>query len=261
MDRSYTVSNALESRAESMTSAVEESTAQNWPFVTTPHFEIRGENTRLETRTEIFLYAPLLEFQTEKDAWAPYSIQNEAWLQESYQRAINTLGQEEGQYMDSSTKSFPDAVYRVEGDWNLVPENSPGPWMPIWQVSPPPPDPYPINFNMLSSPDMAQLVDYVRDKQVPVMSDRLVRHPLFARLVAQYDTITPEHDHADHGYDSDHDHEAHGHRRHLQSDAGTYNESYVNEGGHTFVFYPVFDNFVEAAHRRKLTGVFLSLIR
>lgn len=247
-----------------MTSYVEESTVQNWPFVTMPHFEVRGENTRLETRTEIFLYAPLLDEQTEKDAWSAYSVENEAWLQDSYQRAIQTLGQNASLvYMDSSEQHIPESVYRVEGDWEFEEENSPGPWLPIWQISPPPPDPYPINFNMLSSPDMSQLVEYVRDHQVPVMSDRLARHTLFAHLVDQYDSITPEHNHEDHDSNLETDHEDHGHEDRRQLDhepnSGTYNETYVNEEGHTFVVYPVFDNF--EAENRKLVGVFLSLIR
>ena len=250
-----------------MTVHVEDSTTQNWPFVTLPHFEVQGENTRLETHTEIFLFAPLLEEQSEKDAWASYSVENESWLQESYQRAIKTLGAGDLNYIDASEKHIPEVVFRIEGNWEFEQENSPGPWLPIWQISPPPPEPYPINFNMLSSPDMSQLVNYVREHQVPVMSDRLIRHPLFTHLVHDYESITPEHSHDDHGYDPKNDHATHNHdddRRHRQLDhdpeSNSYNATRVNEQGHIFVVYPVFDK-IDEEEGRTLVGVFLSLVR
>lgn len=243
-NRAYTIANALESRSESLTSYVQDVETQNWPFVTVPNFEVRGENTRRETITEFFAFAPMVmedDADENNNNWSAYSVANEEWLQESYARVVQTLGADK-HYANYAQKHIPEVVYRVEGNWGFVPENSPGPWLPLWQVSPPPPEPYPINFNMLSSPDVAQLVNYIRVHKVPVMSDRLVRHPIFRNMVAQYDLVTPAHDHVeDHGYDPEKDHPGHGHRRALQAPpgvSGSYDETYENQFGHTFVLYP-----------------------
>ncbi|CAB9510830.1 Receptor-type guanylate cyclase gcy [Seminavis robusta] len=265
--RTYALSFALASRAESLTAMVEESTSQAWPFVTVSHFEVRGENTRLETRTEIFAFAPLVENETAKTLWNNYSVSNQDWLLDSYERA--TIAHPGAyKFEESSTAQIEPEVYRVEGNWQFWPEkpnSSPAPWLPLWQISPPPPDPYPINFNMLSSPDVNRLVEYVQVNKVPVMSDKLVRHPMFSNLVEQYADITPAFNETypltavDTEGEGDSDSsDGGGGRRELLS--GSYNKSHVNEEGYIFVLYPVYDTFDEERDRN-LKGIFLSLLR
>ena len=296
--RSLAISNALESRADAMTSYVDDgTTTQAWPFVTLPHFEVQGENTRRETRTEVFAFAPLLTTDADKEGWnTNYSVDQETWLKTSYARAIRSGGgpsTEAGQayaaaLAASPQKGIPESVYRVEGDFPVFSaENSPGPWLPLWQISPPPLDPYPVNFNLLSSPDVAQMVEYVQEHQVPVMTDRLVRDPLIRHWIDQYDAVTPAHNHAlDHDYDPDVDHITHDHddnnrrrrrrRRRLDHDGmNAYSDSYSNAKGDTFVVYPIFNTFadnnddtnnsindnINGTTTRQMTGIYLSLLR
>jgi hypothetical protein len=255
--RSYALSLALASRAESLTSSVQESDSQVWPFVTVPHFEVRGENARLETFAEILAFAPLLDNQTDKDAWSGFSVANQGWLQESYDRAVLTFESDPTAHAIYSAaasgdrKSPPDQVYRVEGNWDFKVEDSPGPWLPIWQISPPPPQPYPINFNMLSSPDFSLLFEYITINKVPVMSDRLTRHPIFGNLVAQYENITPQHNH---------NHSDHGRRLQFVNPTTTVPAENHTDQGNFFVLYPIFDTFDDEPNR-KIEGIFLSLIR
>lgn len=257
--RSFSLANTFEARAQSMTS-IGYDTPRAWPFITNFHFEALGETTRLETRSEILLYAPLLQEQTEKDAWANYSVENEAWLEQSYERAIKTLGSESYADVVITDQHIIETVYRLEDDqWIFEPESDATmSWLPVWQISPPPLEPYPINFNLLSIPAMRPLVDQVRVNKVPVMSDRLARHSFFTHLAAQYDTITPPHNHEAHGYDNVTDHEGHGHRHRKLEHGATSNEQ--NDDGLVFVVYPIFDS-LEDDEDRNLVGVFLALIR
>ena len=297
----WAIGNALESRSDSLTSVVEEA-PRTWPFVTVNHFEVQGENTRRETRSSIFAFAPLLRSDAAKEEWnTNYSAaQGDAWLQTSYTRAVQTAGPEteEGQAFAAAAqanKGIPEAVYRVEG--NNFPamtlEDSPEDWLPLWQISPPPLDPSPINFNLLSSPDVAQVVNYVSDHQVPVLSDRFLRDPVIRHWVQQYDEMTPEHDHVVvHDYDVNTDHETHQHdlgtnpddlRRLDHEEVNGYNADYDNKDGHLFLVYPIFDTVGDASDPtrattldiigsgrqgdnittagRQLTGIYLELVR
>lgn len=255
----------LTSRAESLTSYVEDADNQAWPFVTVPHFEVRGENTRLEARAEILAFAPLLDDPTDKTAWSTYSAANQDWLQESYDRAVQTYASDPKAHAIYSAaargdrKSPPDEVYRVEGNWDLKVEDSPGPWLPLWQISPPPPQPYPINFNMLSSPDFNHLFEYLTMNNVPVMSERLTRHPMFGHLVEQYEDITPKYNHSsdERRYSGSSMHDENRRLQFLNMTAS--NETHTNRGSF-FVLHPIFDAF-DGEPNRKIKGVFLSLLR
>jgi hypothetical protein len=247
-----------------LTSYVQDADHQTWPFVTVPHFEVRGDTARLETQTEIFAFAPILYNETDKDAWSSYSVANQDWLQDSYDRAVQTYASDPMAYAIYSAaienkKNPPDEVYRVEGDWDLTVEDSPGPWLPLWQISPPPPQSYPINFNMLSSPDFNVLFENMIRNNGPVMSERLIRHPMFTRLVHQYDDITPVNNLSNYHHDPSHDEEG----RRLQSINATstaiVDESHT-DNGNFFILYPIFDTF-DGEPIRKIMGVFLSLIR
>ena len=280
------MANALETRSDSITSFVR-GTDQEWPFVTVNDFEVKGRNTRRNTQTELFAFCPILTTPEEKQTWSSYSVeQAQTWLQNSYKTAIKAYGMGEDNsdgeafsYQNYQDKSIPELVYRIEQEWTFTPENAPGSWMPLWQVSPPPPDPFPINFNTLSSPDVASIVEYLQDKKEPIMTERLARHKMFRNLIFQYKGITD-------GYNNNNgesladnqDGTAVGgdpsRERNLQEEdsAGTaaasspaYNAEYENTEGYSFVLYPVYnsfeDNFDGMSVERNLTGVLISLIR
>ena len=258
------------------------------------HFEVNGENTRRDTRSSIFAFAPLLRTAADKEEWnTNYSAaEGDAWLQASYARVLQTSsGDSAYAAAAAANKGIPEAVYRVEGNSypSMTLEDSTENWLPLWQISPPPLDPSPINFNLLSSPDVAQVVDYVSDHQVPVLSDRFMRDPVIRHWVQQYDEITMEHSHAAvHEYDVTTDHETHPHdldgdfrrRRRLDhEEVNGYNVDYDNQDGHLFLVYPIFDTVASDPTRattldiiggrqgdtdtdgRQLTGIYLEVVR
>jgi len=69
---------SMTSRSESITSLVL-ATGMQWPFVTIPHFEIRGDRARKESLAETFGFSPLVS-AADKDEWEAYTIQNQAWV-------------------------------------------------------------------------------------------------------------------------------------------------------------------------------------
>jgi hypothetical protein len=279
------VANALETRSDSITSLVR-GTDQEWPFVTINDFEVKGRNTRRNTQTELFAFCPILETPQDKTEWSSYSEnQSELWLQDSYKTAVKAYGIEGGDgsfsYDNFAENAIPELVYRMEGERGPLPEDSPGPWMPLWQISPPPPNPFPINFNTLSSPDVSDIVHYLRDSdlKVPIMTERLARHSMFRSLIDQYAGITAYYrQNGDQGdYQRTPSEEADANdpfrkQRQLQEQDGDedegavsnspHNPDYENTQGYSFVLYPVysgFDNVYPA--ERNLTGVLISLIR
>jgi hypothetical protein len=57
-------------------------TNQTWPFVTIPHFEVEASYCRQTSGAEILAFAPLIG-ANDIEAWGPYSVENQGWLQES----------------------------------------------------------------------------------------------------------------------------------------------------------------------------------
>lgn len=262
--------------------------------MTLPDFEVRGESTREGTSSEIFAFAPILTTASQKFDWNNnYSRnpQTQNWLAESYDRAIGSAGgldTELGRTYATTASQYGTIdhhVYRAREEEDddskvtFVPENSPGSWLPLWQMSPPPPlDPSVINFNLLSSSDVERVVTFIQENSytIPIMSDRLVRDPVIRAWVDQYNVVTT----------SQHD------NRNLEthtttitskqaSDAVgassgsgevvptpmTYSEeSMSNNEGDIFVVYPIYDSFPEGNDANNsslptMTGIYLSLLR
>jgi class 3 adenylate cyclase len=129
-----------------------------WPFVTVPLFEVMGELTRQKTGLEIVIMAPWV---TASDAtrWEQYSQQNfQWWRSQSQGIAVSSdAGLVPTDYQDGGIIPF---IFEVPDD-NIAYEtgnitiaqsrmvNPQGPYMPIWQMTPPPFNPQSINFNLI----------------------------------------------------------------------------------------------------------------
>jgi hypothetical protein len=55
---------------------------QTFPFVTTPQFEVYGEQARRRSGVEAFVFSPLVT-QDQQEEWEAYSFSNQDWLEES----------------------------------------------------------------------------------------------------------------------------------------------------------------------------------
>jgi hypothetical protein len=127
---------------------------QTFPFVTIPHFEIRGSDLRVQTDAAIVFWMPLVTDET-RVAWEEYALANRYQIDESFEEdakqreaqdnrfgLTNTTGtgdrmlqqsQQETTILDDGTGYHP-RIWSIgasspRGD---KPEGS-GPYLPLWQ--------------------------------------------------------------------------------------------------------------------------------
>ena len=72
---------------------------ETWPFVTTHDFEIKGAHTRLDSTTELVLFAPLVTDEN-RERWEEYSVDHQDWLMKSAQQALQTNTWFENEFYD-----------------------------------------------------------------------------------------------------------------------------------------------------------------
>ena len=179
------MADALQSRSEAITSLVLVS-GLRWPFVTVPHFEIRGERAREETLSEMFGFAPIVTTE-EKQDWEAYSTQSQAWLLEG--RGMDVNGEDAALVPDFAV--IPTSITYIDPNNSEslleypdeVPPDTPDtPFAVNWQVSPVPALTTTINLNLRTSDMFSHLIQVLLDTRDGVLSD-------FTDLGHFYDTI------------------------------------------------------------------------
>jgi hypothetical protein len=82
---------ALGDTIASEASTLEEALGLNetWPFVTTHDFEIKGAHTRLDSATELILFAPMVTDEN-REKWEEYSVEHQDWLMKSIEQVRQT---------------------------------------------------------------------------------------------------------------------------------------------------------------------------
>jgi hypothetical protein len=157
-----------------------------WPFVTTHSFEVKGAHARLDSATELVLFAP---FVNDKDRarWEQYSVDHQDWLMKSREQVLQTnvwFGNEfhdeigsqdehEGQAMDHGemdhatidstyATGIASKIHRMEAD-DSASQESRHLYAPIWQMSPPPRDPLLVNLDLFSNPVFNRIINYIMD--------------------------------------------------------------------------------------------------
>ena len=147
-----------ESFAVSITSAAL-SSGQVFPNITVPHFEVRGERYRLVTNSQLVSFSPIV---TDVDQWNAYSVENQGWIQESYDLRND----------DRTPPPIPTKVFRrLDDGVTTVPEEGKQQYCPLWQESKAPSDTSVINFNLLSHPIFARIFEQMQDTRKPVLSE------------------------------------------------------------------------------------------
>jgi hypothetical protein len=72
---------------------------ETWPFVTTHDFEIKGAHTRLDSATELVLFAPMVTDKN-REKWEEYSVDHQDWLIKSAEQALQTNTWFENEFYD-----------------------------------------------------------------------------------------------------------------------------------------------------------------
>ena len=205
LEESHDMIYSVQEIANSFTSAaLMMGTDGNFPYLTIPHFELRGTGNNELTSAEHLAYAPLIT-QEDKATWEAYAYSNQGWVDESLayaqtlhghnlddshravqvlDRNVSPLSEGFGSSNEVETESDPahpsisKYVYRFEDGTigNIVPQNGPGlsvgpgNYAPIWQIAPVAHDPKLVNFDLLSHPAFASAYEKLWESRMPVVS-------------------------------------------------------------------------------------------
>lgn len=130
-------------------SATASSQNATFPFFTFKTFEVEGVHTREDGGFEYLAYAPIVD-AGQLGQWEAYSLENQGWIQDSRTMGLarTTLASENFVQTGINPEIHPR-------------EDDLGPYLPLWQQSPPPFDAQVINLNLLSEDWMSRLLPAV----------------------------------------------------------------------------------------------------
>ncbi|CAJ1937526.1 unnamed protein product [Cylindrotheca closterium] len=126
-------------------------TQTEFPFVTIPHFEHRGNNLRSITGAGSLTWNAFVELQ-DVDAWVNYTRQQDGWIQDG----LNSQAKRDGTE-PLVADEIPSNVYRLgrdpeSGAIGTFSDTDSATKLVTWQVSPVPQNPDMVNLNLFSTP-------------------------------------------------------------------------------------------------------------
>lgn len=141
-----------------------------WPNLTMPHFEIRGENNNRLSKALQVTFAPLVK---NKQEWEQYAKENQEWIKEGL---VHAGAPEED---ITNVRGIADFVWRLDqsSQGSAVVQSTngvdfgPGSFAPVWQQSPAPHDTSIINFDLLSHPTFQRVYHGMWETAKPVLSE------------------------------------------------------------------------------------------
>lgn len=151
---------------------------ETFPFLTIPHFEIRGTKNLILSRALQYTYAPLIK-QSQKAEWESYVAQEKDWLDESiaWQNEVESASNEmqSRRYLDEGSSAITEYIW-IGSVETKVEQAGPGiefshaDYAPIWQQSPAPKDGGLINFDLLSDIHISKIFSELYYTKLPVLS-------------------------------------------------------------------------------------------
>lgn len=122
-----------------------------WPFVTVPEFERSAAGARFLSSTPLVVLSPFV-IQSDRFSWQAYATLNQGWT--------------------SSDQDIPVFIHNGTDGSVPLPADAPGPFSPVWQMSPAPStDVAIVNYDLYSNSVFQPLYDQVRDQTSSVWSD------------------------------------------------------------------------------------------
>ena len=190
------------------------------PFVTIDDFEASSEGTRDISEVSLIAFTPLLKAESDLVTWNAYSANHSDWIArgrefqrdsmfESIHAAVdkeanhvrpwsdeitnaaevqqNADNQDTRQEHNDKKELLEDIsayVYRIDSAGKPVPEDGSGHFAPIWQMSPVPPNPSMVNFNLASNKDFEKLLDFASITGEPILSGPVHAEDFFGPTVS-----------------------------------------------------------------------------
>jgi hypothetical protein len=150
------IQNAIETHIEDVFSAGELVSVQvtkaamekneSFPFVSVDLYEIIGSQARKMSGVDQIIWGPVVDAD-QYDAWTIYSAENIGWYKASVELYMAEPEEDEEDDRRLEEYDFSDTNYEISSPAEGQ-DVGPGPWAPIWQVSPPPPSSSAINLDM-----------------------------------------------------------------------------------------------------------------
>ncbi|CAB9502404.1 respiration control sensor protein ArcB [Seminavis robusta] len=182
----------LESFGRTVTSLALYSNA-TWPLLTLPHYETRSNDYITITKAESITFCPVVSAAM-RTKYENYTVENQGWIQQGidyeYYRNIFVNDREEEDSPSDNNQEV-DLVINREGFsvlnrakpiqpfiWThaplthrAVPEESLGPYVPIWQTFPAPRNSFVVGNNLMSVPDFYSLLRDSFTRKATTLSD------------------------------------------------------------------------------------------
>jgi Adenylate and Guanylate cyclase catalytic domain len=142
---------AMDEFVLSTASLISHTNSTDWPFVTVPEFERSAAGARFLSSAPLVVLSPLVN-QSARSSWQAYATLNQDWT--------------------SSNQYIPVFIHNGTDGSSPLPADAPGPFSPVWQMSPAPStDVAIVNFDLYSNPVFQPLYDQVRDQISSAWSD------------------------------------------------------------------------------------------
>ena len=180
-----------------------------WPFVTMPHFEVRGQNLAKLSNSLMIGFSPLVQ-EDKRDAWERYATYQQGWIAEGLaytaenpqdehemdnlhnkrrRRAFEVVIidpndedpqaiQEVTQMLEHDAVRIPTSIHghldsaREDPDPAAIPARpGTGPYLPIWQQAPAPHDIGHINFDLFENEVFQRIFDGMNETLEAVLSE------------------------------------------------------------------------------------------
>jgi Adenylate and Guanylate cyclase catalytic domain len=129
---------------------------ETFPFVAVGGFESLAQAVQSQTGIEAVVYAPLIQ-ASEVTQWASFSQNNAWWIDESRYVALQAAKHSDMLTLmlsDFSEDGVMPFIFALKENGTVVvnqANETPGPYMPVWQVSPPPFHERFINYDAFST--------------------------------------------------------------------------------------------------------------
>ena len=145
-----------------------------WPAVTLARFPVKTFGATDLARASCIGFAPYVTDQT-RHGWETYAatVHPTLNLESSALAAISPKSVvPESVELDESTTNMriEDGIYRIENE-TAVPDNGPGPYFPLWQVSPVTEYSKAIMYNQLSDSSRSKALQIMMETMKPIYSE------------------------------------------------------------------------------------------
>jgi hypothetical protein len=120
----------------------------SWPFVTIPDFQYRSHDYLKISGAEMIAFSPLVSPLDVKE-WASYSVNHQGWIEEGLRTSFD---EDSTNHVSATPAPIREMVWKFnDGTSNPIPDSTPIPSLPLWQMYPPPTDTAVLNYNLRSN--------------------------------------------------------------------------------------------------------------